>query len=207
MEIFDEAARKRIEAAIADVEARSAGELVVTTIPESDDYHDIRALYGAALAISSAALVHWIWPAWPVTWLLWIELVTMALGFWLLGVGPLLRHIVPRARIAQSVQQRAKEAFLAHELFATRDRSGVLILISEREHHIAILGDSGIHARLAPGAWESEVARIARGFREGNAADGICAVIAELGEVLATHFPARADDKNELSNAVRPSSE
>jgi uncharacterized membrane protein len=40
-------------------------------------------------------------------------------------------------------------------------------------------------------------------IRRGQPADGVCAVIAELGALLAKHAPARDDNYNELSNAVR----
>lgn len=203
MASFDDAARKRIESAIAGVEARTAGELVVRTVPACDSYNDLRLLYAAALALSLSAVAHLGWPTWPVTWLLWLQLGVGVLGWLVLGAAPLLRALVPRARIERSVRRRAREAFLEHELFATRDRSGVLILISELEHHVVILGDSGIHARMPEGAWDAHVARIVQGFRSGNAADGVCAVIAELGEVLAKNFPARADDTNELPDTMR----
>ena len=203
MASFDEAAQKRIEAAIAAVEARTAGELVVTTVPASDGYDDVRMLYAAALSVSLASIAHVLAPDWPVAWLLWLEIGFATAAYWLLGTGPLVRLLVPRGRLEHSVQRRAREAFLHHELFATRDRSGVLILISELEHRVVILGDAGIHARLAAGVWQAHVDRIVSGFRRGNAADGVCAVIAELGVVLIEHFPARADDTNELPNTVQ----
>lgn len=203
MASFDEAAQKRIEAAIAVVEARTAGELIVTSVPASDGYGDVRMLYAAALALSLAAVAHLIAPDWPVTWLLWLEIGVATAAWWVLGTGLLVRKLVPRARLEQSVQRRAREAFLEHELFATRDRSGVLILISELEHRVVILGDAGIHSRLAAGVWQAHVDRIVSGFRGGHAADGVCAVIAELGVVLIENFPVRADDTNELPNTVR----
>jgi putative membrane protein len=203
MKSFDIAAHARIESAIAEVESRSAGELVVATVPASDGYHDLRFLYAAALALSFAALVHVARPELSVTWLLWLEMGFAIVTWRVLGIGPLVRSLVPVARIEHSVQRRAREAFLEHELFATRDRSGVLILISELEHRVVILGDSGIHGCMPAGAWEAHVARIVNGFRSGQPVDGVCTVISELGSVLAEHFPARADDTNELPNKVR----
>ena len=91
-------------------------------------------------------------------------------------------------------------------MFATRERTGVLILLSELEHRVVILGDSGVHARMPAGAWQAHVARIVGGFHAGAPADSICAVVRELGKVLAEHFPPQADDRNELSNAVRQES-
>jgi putative membrane protein len=203
MPSFNEAARARIEAAIAEAEARSAGELIVTSVPASDTYSDVRLLYAAALALSGSALAHLLWPAWPLSGLLWLEIGVAALGFFVLGAGPLVRLLVPAVRIEHCVQRRARDAFLQHALFATRDRSGVLILISELEHRVVILGDAGIHARLPDGAWQAHVDRIVSGFRSGDPESAVCTVISELGAVLAAHFPARTDDTNELPNALQ----
>jgi len=202
MTSFDESAHQRIETAIAAVEARTAGELVVSTVPASDAYNDLRMLYAGTLALSLTALAHLAWPQWPLPRLLWLEFGVAVVAFRVLAAGPLLRLIVPRQRFEHSVQRRAREAFLEHELFATRERSGVLILISELEHRVVILGDAGIHSRLPQGVWQAHVASIVNGFRSGTPADGVCAVIDQLGEVLAEHFPARADDQNELPNTV-----
>lgn len=203
MPYLDDSAKKRIEEEIAKVEARTAGELVVVTVPASDGYHDVRALYAAAFALCTAAVVHVALPLLSVTFLLWLELVAGAAAWLTLGTPPLLRLFLPRGRIEQSVQARAKQEFLEHELFATRDRSGVLILISELEHRVVILGDAGVHSRLPEGAWEKHVARIAAGFREGHPLVELCEVIDELGQLLIAHFPRREGDENELENRVR----
>jgi putative membrane protein len=206
MALLDEAARTRIEAAIHAVEQRTAGEIVVVSVPRCDDYDDARLLYGAAAAIIAAAAVHWFWPALSVVWLLWLEAGMMALGWWLLGWAPLLRRLLPKARMDEAAQRRAREEFLEHNVFATRDRSGVLLLLSELEHEVVLLGDAGVHARVQTSGWQHHVQHVVSAIRAGRAADGVCEVIAELGELLAAQFPARADDSNELSNTVKQDS-
>jgi putative membrane protein len=188
------------------VEQRTAGEIVVVSVPRCDDYDDARLLYGAAAAIIAAAAVHWFWPALGVVWLLWLEAGVMALGWWLLGWAPLLRRLLPKARMDEAAQRRAREEFLEHNVFATRDRSGVLLLLSELEHEVVLLGDAGVHARVQTSGWQHHVQHVVSAIRAGRAADGVCEVIAELGELLAAQFPARDDDSNELSNTVKQDS-
>ena len=203
MPLLDEAARARIEAAIREIEQRTAGEIVVVSVPRSDDYDDARLLYGAACALAAAAAAHLIWPELAVGWLLWLQAGVMALGWVTFGWAPLLRVVVPRARLQEAVERRAREEFLEHNVFATRDRSGVLLLLSELEHRVVLLGDAGIHERVHASGWEHHVQHMIAAIRAGRATDGVCEVIVELGALLAAQFPPRADDRNELSNAVK----
>jgi putative membrane protein len=51
--------------------------------------------------------------------------------------------------------------------------------------------------------WQQHVQHVVSAIRAGRAADGVCEVIAELGQVLAAQFPPRADDRDELPNVVK----
>jgi putative membrane protein len=203
MALLDEAARTRIEAAIREVEQRTAGEIVVVSVPRSEDYDDARLLYGAACALAVASAVHLLWPTLGAAWLLWLQAGMMALGWAVFGWAPLVRALVPRARLQESVERRAREEFLEHNVFATRDRSGVLLLLSELEHRVVLLGDAGIHERVHSSGWEHHVQHIVNAIRAGRAAEGVCEVVTELGALLAAQFPARVDDRDELSNVVK----
>jgi putative membrane protein len=203
MALLDEAARARIEAVVHEVEQHTAGEIVVVSVPRSDDYDDARLLYGAACALLSAALVHYVWPEIALVWLLWLQAGVMTLGWFAFGWAPVLRRVLPRSRLQQAAQRRAREEFLEHDVFATRDRSGVLLLLSELEHAVVLLGDAGIHERVHTSGWEHHVEHVVRAIHEGRAVDGVCEVISEIGALLAAQFPPREDDTNELPNAVR----
>lgn len=203
MAVLDESARTRIEVAIGEVERHTSGEIVVATVPASDDYNDVALAYGAALAIAVAAATHWLWPSFSTMWLLSLECGVVLACLLAFRSGAVLRALAPKARLTESVERRAREAFLEHALFATRDRTGVLILISELEHRVTILGDEGIDAHVHAEGWRAHVDRIVAALRKGSAADGICEVVAAIGAVLAAHLPARADDTDELDNRVR----
>jgi len=203
MALLDQAARQRIEAAIADVERRTSGEIVVVSVPASDHYHDVRLLFALCIALATAALAHGFVPALSVTVLLLLQALIAVLTVAILGAPPLLRRAAPDSRRAEAVLRRAREAFLEHAVFATRDRTGILILLSELEHKVVILGDAGIDAHVNQDGWQRHVERIVASIRAGDPADGVCSVIAELGEVLATKLPIRTDDQDELSNEVR----
>jgi putative membrane protein len=201
--LLDESSKQRIQAAIADVERTTSGEIVVATVASSDDYEDVGFRYAAAAMIGAAAIAHVALPALSFTLLLSLQAIiglSLALAF---RAGPVVRALTPKRRLSTSVERRARETFLEHELFATRERTGVLILISELEHRVAILGDRGIDHLVHQDGWQAHVAQMIASIRSGHAADGICEVIRAIGKVLAEHLPARSDDENELSDDVR----
>jgi putative membrane protein len=114
-----------------------------------------------------------------------------------------LRLLAPKERLRLSTERCARELFFEHRLFATREHTGVLILVSALEHRVVILGDSGIDQYVQASGWTVHVQRIAQAIRDGRAAEGVCEVTRAIGEVLAQHLPKRADDIDELSNQVR----
>jgi len=203
MAILSSEDRARVEAAIAGVEKRSAAEIVVAEIARSDRYLDVRGALAALLALGASAALHQLLPLVGTGEVLALELVLFALVFWLLGSPALLGRCLPARRVQEAVQRAAGLAFLAHGVFATRDRSGVLILLSDLERQVVILGDQGIHAQMPNDGWDAHVATIVRAIHAGKGGDGVCQVIEALGEKLAELSPARPDDTNELPNQVR----
>jgi putative membrane protein len=203
MAVFDQAARDRIEAVIASVEARSASEIVVVSVLRSDDYHDVRLLYGSALALGGAAIAHALLPQLAVSWLLWLEAALIGIAWFSLGFPTLLRPLLPHGRAEESVGRRSKLEFLEHRVFETRDRTGILILISELERRVFMLGDAGIYAQLKADGFQIYVDRIVGAIRDRRAADGVCEVIADAGLLLSEKFPIRPDDRNELPDTVQ----
>jgi putative membrane protein len=195
--------RTKIEATIAEIEQRTAAELVVVTAEASSSYNDVKLTYALLCALGAGAAAHFARPLWSVATILWLQLAAALLTSALCSVPAILRRIVPRAIVQEQVEQRAALAFLEHGVFATRDRTGVLILISELEHRVAILGDAGIHGKLQLAGWQHHVSELAKAIRQGRAGQGVCDTLHAIGAVLIAEFPPRPDDVNELSNTVR----
>jgi putative membrane protein len=203
MALLAKDALTRIEQTVAEIEQRTAAELVVVSVGQSASYAEIKLGYALALALLAGALGHVAWPEAHVVTLLWLQLGAAVLALLALSVPALLRRCVSAAVLQHSVDQRARLAFAEYAVFDTRDRSGVLIMISELEHRVVILGDSGIHARIQAAGWKTHVERIVAAIRAGRAEQGICETLRAIGEVLTVEFPVRPDDVNELSDAVR----
>jgi putative membrane protein len=139
--------------------------------------------------------------------LLGLQLALFVLGFLLTGIPAVLRRVLPCARVELAVARAAQVAFLQYSVFRTRDRTGVLVYLSELEHRVVILGDEGIHARVQDPGWSRLVVTLVAAIKAGRACDGVCALIAELGRELAQRAPILPDDTDELPNHLRgPSS-
>ncbi len=196
---------KRVEETIAEIERRTAAEIVVSTIARSDAYTDVRLWAVLALAASGAALVHVVFPHWTAGYVLIAQFALALVGWFVSGAPGVLRSLIPRHRSQAAAERAAELSFLEHGVFHTRGRTGVLILLSELEHKVVILGDEGIHARVHSKGWSEHVAHLAARIREGRSGDGLCEVIRRLGESLADAVPAQDENPNELDNRVRTS--
>jgi uncharacterized membrane protein len=76
---------------------------------------------------------------------------------------------------------RAVFVFTSLKMHNTAQRNGILIYIAMENRKAAVIGDKGIHEKVAPSYWNDEL---------------------HMGRLLTTHFPIQVDDINELSNKV-----
>jgi uncharacterized membrane protein len=108
-----------------------------------------------------------------------------------------LDHRCPGEAMAQAVG-----VFERLGMHRTALRHGVLIYVAIADRKLAVIGDQGIHARVGDEYWRGLVATITGEFRQGHPGDGLVTAVRDLRDVLATHFPRRPDDQNELSDEV-----
>lgn len=193
---------------MAEAESRSAGEIVPLLVEAADDYPAAgwkSATLGALSAAAVAALIRPLLPGWGTS-PLWLVLPT-ALGALLgalaaRGLPGWRRWLIGAARLEERVDASAAEAFLRHEVFRTRDRSGILILIALFERRVRILADEGIHAAIPAETWEQVAGEAAATVRARGAGEALRRAVERCGELLAQRGPERrADDRNELPDA------
>ena len=114
--------------------------------------------------------------------------------------GEICVHVTPRCR--GNVVKRATRTFDRLHLYTTRRRNAVLIFIAYEARKYAILGDTAINDAVPEGFWDGEVEELGRYLKVGRPVDGLCDIIARIGERLSEFFPGERDDENELSNEV-----
>jgi putative membrane protein len=84
----------------------------------------------------------------------------------------------------------------------TVGRTGILIYLSMAEHRAEIVADEAILAVTDESTWGEAMAALLVEVRAGRPADGICAAIAVVGDVLARHFPRSDGDVNEIPDKL-----
>jgi putative membrane protein len=202
MSLVAEEGCAKIEAAIKRAETQSSTEFVVAIVPRSGDYVLGPMLVAAAWALGAAFVLGWFMPELPTFDVVALEVPIALATFFLFRIPALQRLLVPKSRAEELVRRRAFALFAERGLHRTRDASGMLILVSELEHKVVLLGDRGIHANVGDAGWQTHVDHIIAAIRRGDTAQGIVDVIERLSAVHAEHLTTRPDDENELSNAV-----
>lgn len=210
-DLFSDADLMAIKKAAGRAELRTAGEVVTFVVERSDRYPEA-PLRGALLGgcIGLAAAFAWLnsaapWGTDPLAWSAALGGAGAVAAYALVGFVPLLRRtFAGRAAIDKRVGRRAAAAFLEEEVFDTRARTGMLLFISRFEHRVVVLGDSGINAKVEPGAWAEIAGRLAAGIKAGRAAAAVIEAIEACGRLLeAAGVARRDDDVDELTNEVR----
>lgn len=120
----------------------------------------------------------------------------------LVSIPPIRRWLTPPSLKRAHVRARAMEQFFARNLDKTRERSGVLIFVSLKDRHAQVLADTGISSKVAPAAWDEVIGELVKGVKTDKPVDGFVGAIAMCGRLLSTHFPAGAENPNELPNTV-----
>jgi uncharacterized membrane protein len=113
-----------------------------------------------------------------------------------------IRVYIQRGKLDGEPLPAAQERFQKLGMHKTRERNAVLIFIAPRAHKFAVIGDKAIHEKCGEPLWQDVVAKMREHFRNERFSEAIIDAIADLGAVLAKHFPRRGDNADELSNSV-----
>ncbi|MET0410717.1 MAG: TPM domain-containing protein [Polyangiaceae bacterium] len=202
MSILNTADEAAIQQRIGEIEQKTAGELLVVTAPRSSGYDRARAQASALVTFALAVLTYLFVPHIPGVWVLCGQAPLFVGLYWLAALPPITRALVAEGVQRQKVAARARQLFVEQGITETRDRSGVLVYLSEVEHRIEILADRGVHQRVGAEGWQRMVDGVVSAIQRGQAGQGVLAAIDAIGLVLTEHFPRRADDVNELSDTV-----
>jgi putative membrane protein len=202
MPLLNEVDQSRIEAAIATLEQRTQAEVVVAVVGRSTHAWIQRAIVGFGVALFAGLAFLEVLPHLDPRLSLFVELVAGFAVFALFGLAPLERLLVAPPLARRQVEERAFALFARRGLYRTRSHTGVLLLISELERQVVILGDEAIHGRLGQAGWQEHVDHLVAAIRRGEATRGILEVLEKLGGVLAEIAPPEEQNDDELPNTV-----
>jgi putative membrane protein len=201
--------REKIRSAVENAERKTSGEIVPMVVSSSYHYPMSDVLGATAFAFPLSVLLTLV-----ICSRLWIEnqgmwvfiglfaLLFVACHVLIRKIPPLKRLFISRREIDEEVEEAAVTAFFREGLYKTRDETGVLVFISVFERKVWVLADRGIHTHMGQEAWVGIVDHITRGIREKRQAEAICEAVGRIGDMLATYFPIKDDDTNELGNLI-----
>jgi putative membrane protein len=210
-----------VTAAVADAEQHTSGEIVTIVTDLSDHYDDIAMAWASAVAF--LALV--IYATFPD---FYIGLITRLSGGWgheyttgeyvallvtavaLKWVGtwlilkwtPLRMALTPKATKLTRVRNRAISLFKVGTESKTQARTGVLLYLSMKEHRAEIVADEAIASKVAPEVWGDAMVALLDQVKAGNPGAGVAVAVAQMGVVLAEHFPKGSNNPNELPDRL-----
>lgn len=199
----------QINSAVQAAEEKTSGEIVCMVHSSSYHYPMANVIGATTLALPLALVLTpllggWLWMG---TQNMWLFLSCYSILFGL--AYPCIRQItwlkrlfISQKDMSAEVEEAAITNFFQHGLYRTRDATGVLVFISVLEHKVQVLADHGIDAKMPPGAWDTIVADLTHGIKDGQAATAICHAVAAIGNMLAENFPVRPDDEDELKNII-----
>jgi putative membrane protein len=196
---------------IEKIEQRTGIELVAAVVGKCDNYPEIPwKAFALAVAVSTLGwqVLSIIKPDWNLAW------IELYVPVFILGVGAACsllsiywpafgRLFLDRIRAEAEIGQYARAFFLERELFRTRARTGVLLLVSLFERRVVILPDSGVSGRLEQKALRVVINQMIPHLRRMNRfqalVGGLSALEAELQK--AGFGPVKKTD-NELKDEL-----
>lgn len=201
--VLGDAERERVRAAVAAAEKQTSGELVVVVLERSDPHVLARVIAGACFSLLFGMGASLVFDSVPPLFILGVLAAGAVAGFALAHILPALaRGFTSESQATRAASERALVEFETQNLHETAERTGVLVFISLFERRALVIGDRGIHEKVGDAQWAKARDLLLAAAAKGSLCDGLVAAVAECGRVLAQHFPARADDVNELPDRL-----
>jgi putative membrane protein len=193
--------RARISAAIHAAEGETSGEIVCVLAQTSSDATGLAIL----LAALGALALPWLlvaFTALTVHRILLLQVVAFVVLAVLFCLPRVRVAMLPRAARRAVAHRVALEQFAIRGIARKKDRSGILIFVSRAERYARIIADQGIASRVPQAEWQAAVDTLVAHCSSGRIADGFISAIETCGRVLATHFPRRAESRDELPDRI-----
>lgn len=196
---------------VAALESARGVDVVTASIAKADVYMELPWRAGA-LAASVTALVlavgDLLRPEWATSTTLLLALATVMLvgaGVALLTifVPGVARVFLSRQRAETEVRQYAQAFFLERQLFRTRRRNGILLLVARFEHRVELVADIGFDGRIAAHEWETVIPPMLGPLREGRIDEAFARGLEALDALLASRgYRGTQGAANELPDAT-----
>lgn len=210
---------KRIEAAVAEAEAGSTGDIFCVLAGEVSTYREVPIAWGAAAALVLPPLVlafalRPILQAMTGGWIIAEpganrgELALIITGYavaqalifgvvaLIASIAPVRRALTPRFLKQHRVKKAAFQHFVAAHAHAADSETGVVIFVALVERQVEVLADAAIHAKVGDAVWADAARAVQEGMKTPDPTAGIIKAISICGAALKAHFPSAAPRAN-----------
>jgi putative membrane protein len=205
--ILTQAEVQKIEDNVARAETKTRGEIVPMIVGSSAvGGHIVPTTFLILLAVVlTASLSGFYYHGSSIELLLEagaVLVIALTISFFVGRSAFALRLLTDDDDLAAEVEQRAEIEFWRSGLHKTDGSTGILLFVSLAEHWAVVLADDSISKKLPPETWTGVIEKLINGIKKKNLSQGFSDAIELCGEILATHFPIRPEDKNELPNKL-----
>lgn len=208
-QFLSEQERIRLDEHITAAEKKTGAQIVLAVIERSDSYPELpwkAFAVGSAMAGLATCLLDLLQPVWTsASAVLFAVVATLASGAATALICVLIpkfaRFFLDTHRAEMEVRQYAESLFLSREVFATCNRTGIVLLVSLFERRVVVLPDRGLRERLSTDALQKVITDMTAALASGPVGAALDAGLGSLEQVLGAPAEGQAG-KNELPDAI-----
>lgn len=207
--ILSDRDRSILDKRIAETEKATGAQIVLASIARSDSYAEI-PWKAFAMGASVASLLALYLDLFVLGWLSEILIVFSLTAILITGTMLAILSVVFTgfARLFLSYHRKetetlqyAESLFLSNELFATEDRRGILVLVSQFERQVVILPDTGVRDLLSAEILNTIISKMTIHLRRKELRQALETGLHGIRSAIASPLPGRTG-KNELSDEI-----
>ncbi len=195
---------EKLEAYISGIEKRTSIEFVPVILKRCSDYNFFKSQIFWVL-LTFELLIFRLLPVHKVP--MAVELLAAVGLGWILSKlveqDFIFRKLLPKKWQHQAVEKKAAEIFLKEEVFNTKARSGLLIMISVFEESVFLFADKGLLQKIPASQWQTLGVQLAKDFDRARPGTSFFEALDEVMKEAEKHFPPCATNPNEIKNHLR----
>jgi len=201
--------RSQLNAYVAETEKRTGTQIVLSVIERCDVYPELpwkAFALGVALASLVLLAMDILRPDWvSVATILLAVVIILSAGavcaLLCIFVPGFARFFLDEERSEVEVRQYAESLFLSRELFATKERTGVLLLVGLFERQVVVLPDTGLDGRLNLTDLQEIIDQMTHMLASGQIAEALGKGLICLEKVLSDTKLLKSEE-NELPDEI-----
>lgn len=208
-QMLSDTERTLLDKHINEAEKKTGAQIVMAVINRCDSYTEIPwkafalgiSITGFVLFLINLILLRWITDS--IILFSFTAILATGILFVLLSIifPAFARLFLTQNRKETETRQYAESLFLERELFSTKDRRGILVLVSKFERKVVLFADKGVRDRLNTEITDTIISGMIPPLRKNNIKDAMEAGLHGLINALCPPL-STGSNNNELSNEI-----